>query len=75
MYLFTFQSYYSHLIAYSKMNFTKNELIDLSHALLCYRTDSTIIDPKGNGLTDEQKAKYIRLSDLMEKVSQVRASI
>ena len=57
------------------MNFTKNELIDLSHALLCYRTDSTIIDPKGNGLTDEQKAKYVRLSDLMEKVSQVRASI
>ena len=33
---------------------THEELIDISHALLCYRTDSTIIDPKGNGLTDEQ---------------------
>ena len=57
------------------MNFTSNELLDIAHALVCYRTDSTIIDPKGNGLTDEQKAKYIRLSDLMSKVSQVRASI
>ena len=57
------------------MNFTSNELLDIAHSLVCYRTDSTIIDPKGNGLTDEQKAKYVRLSDLMEKVSQVRASI
>ena len=57
------------------IDFDKKELTDIAHALLCYRTDSTIIDPKGNGLTDEQKAKYIRLSDLMEKVSQVRASI
>ena len=54
------------------MTFTSNELLDISHALLCYRTDSTIIDPKGNGLTDKQKALYIRLSDLMEKVSEVR---
>ena len=54
------------------MTFTSNELLDISHALLCYRTDSTIIDPKGNGLTDKQKEMYIRLSDLMEKVSEVR---
>ena len=54
------------------IDFDKKELLDISHALLCYRTDSTIIDPKGNGLTDKQKAMYIRLSDLMEKVSEVR---
>ena len=54
------------------MTFTSNELLDISHALLCYRTDSTIIDPKGNGLTDKQKALYVRLSDLMQKVSEVR---
>ena len=54
------------------MTFTKNELLDIAHALICYRTDMTIIDPKGNGLTDKQKAMYVRLSDLMEKVSEVR---
>ena len=54
------------------MNFTQEELIDIAHALVCYRTDMTIIDPKGNGLTDEQKAFYVRISDLMEKVSEVR---
>ena len=54
------------------MTFTENELLDISHALLCYRTDSTIIDPKGDGLTDKQKAMYVRLSNLMEKVSEVR---
>ena len=54
------------------MTFTSNELLDIAHALVCYRTDMTIIDPKGNGLTDEQKALYHRLSDLMEKVSQLR---
>ena len=54
------------------MTFTSNEILDISHALLCYRTDSTIIDPKGNGLTDKQKEMYVRLSDLMEKVSEVR---
>mgnify|MGYP001472908781 FL=1 len=54
------------------IDFDKKELLDISHALLCYRTDSTIIDPKGNGLTDKQKAMYMRLSDLMEKVSEVR---
>ena len=54
------------------IDFDKKELLDISHALLCYRTDSTIIDPKGNGLTDEQKAMYVRLSDLMQKVSEVR---
>ena len=54
------------------IDFDKKELLDISHALLCYRTDSTIIDPKGDGLTDEQKAIYVRLSDLMEKVSEVR---
>ena len=30
------------------------ELTDIAHALLCYRTDSTIIDPQGS-LSDEQK--------------------
>ena len=54
------------------IDFDKKELLDISHALLCYRTDSTIIDPKGDGLTDKQKAMYVRLSDLMEKVSEVR---
>ena len=54
------------------IDFDKKELTDIAHALLCYRTDSTIIDPKGDGLTDEQKAMYTRLSDLMEKVSEVR---
>ena len=54
------------------IDFDKKELLDIAHALVCYRTDSTIIDPKGNGLTDEQKAMYTRLSDLMEKVSEVR---
>ena len=53
------------------IDFNKKELLDISHALLCYRTDSTIIDPKGNGLTDKQKAMYTRLSDLMEKVSEL----
>ena len=54
------------------IDFDKKELLDIQHALLCYRTDMTIIDPKGNGLPDEQKALYHRLSDLMEKVSQLR---
>ena len=54
------------------IDFDKKELLDIAHALVCYRTDSTIIDPKGNGLTDKQKAMYTRLSDLMEKVSEVR---
>ena len=54
------------------IDFDKKELLDISHALLCYRTDSTIIDPKGDGLTDKQKAMYVRLSNLMEKGSEVR---
>ena len=54
------------------MTFTSNELLDIAHALVCYRTDMTIIDPKGNGLTDEQKALYTRLSKLMDKVSQLK---
>ena len=54
------------------MTFTSNELLDIAHALVCYRTDMTIIDPKGNGLTAEQKALYLRLSTLMEKVSHIR---
>ena len=54
------------------MTFTQDELLDIAHALVCYRTDMTIIDPKGNGLTDKQKEMYVRLSDLMEKVSEVR---
>ena len=57
------------------MTFTSNELLDIAHALVCYRTDKTIIDPKGNGLTAEQKALYLRLSTLMEKVSHIRESI
>ena len=55
------------------IDFDKKELTDIAHALLCYRTDSTVIDPKGNGLTDEQKAMYIRLSKLMDKVSQLKS--
>jgi hypothetical protein len=54
------------------MTFTSNELLDIAHALVCYRTDMTIIDPKGNGLTAEQKALYLRLSTLMDKVSHIR---
>ena len=57
------------------MTFTSNELLDIAHALVCYRTDMTIIDPKGNGLTAEQKSLYLRLSKLMDKVSHIRASI
>ena len=57
------------------MTFTQEELIDIAHALVCYRTDMTIIDPKGNGLTAEQKSLYLRLSTLMDKVSHIRASI
>ena len=53
------------------IDFNKKELTDIAHALLCYRTDSTIIDPQGS-LSDEQKAKYKRLTSLMEKVSEVR---
>ena len=53
------------------MTFTSNELLDIAHALVCYRTDSTIIDPQGS-LSDEQKAKYKRLTSLMEKVSQLK---
>ena len=51
------------------IDFDKKELLDIYQALLCYGTDMTIIDPKGNGLTDEQKAFYHRLSDLMEKIT------
>ena len=54
------------------IDFDKKEILDISHALLCYRTDSTIIDPKGDGLTDEQKERYKRLTTLIEKVSQLR---
>ena len=54
------------------IDFDKKELLDIHHALLCYRTDMTIIDPKGNGLTDEQKANYIAISNVMDKVSQIR---
>ena len=57
------------------MTFTSNELLDIAHALVCYRTDMTIIDPKGNGLTAEQKSLYLRLSTLMDKVSHIRESI
>ena len=57
------------------MTFTSNALLDIAHALVCYRTDMTIIDPKGNGLTAEQKSLYLRLSTLMDKVSHIRASI
>ena len=53
------------------IDFDKKELTDIAHALLCYRTDSTVIDPQGS-LSDEQKAKYKRLTSLMEKVSQLK---
>ena len=57
------------------MTFTSNELLDIAHALVCYRTDMTIIDPKGNGLTAEQKSLYLRLSTLMDKVSHIRECV
>ena len=52
------------------IDFDKKELLDISHALLSYRTDSTVI--RGGGLTDEQKERYKRLASLIEKVSQLR---
>ena len=52
------------------IDFDKKELLDISHALLSYRTDSTVI--RKGGLTDEQKERYKRLTSLIEKVSQVR---
>ena len=38
------------------IDFDKKELLDISHALLSYRTDSTVI--REGGLTDEQKERY-----------------
>ena len=52
------------------IDFDKKELLDISHALLSYRTDSTVI--REGGLTDEQKERYKRLTSLIEKVSQLR---
>ena len=52
------------------IDFDKKELLDISHALLSYRTDSTVI--RKGGLTDEQKERYKRLTSLIEKVSQLR---
>jgi len=52
------------------IDFSKKELLDIQHALLSYRTDSTVI--RQGGLTDEQKQRYKRLTSLMEKVSQLR---
>ena len=52
------------------IDFDKKELLDISHALLSYRTDSTVI--REGGLTDEQKERYKRLPSLIEKVSQLR---
>ena len=54
------------------IDMNKDELLIVYRALQFYRTDMTIIDPKGKGLTDKQKEMYVRLSDLMEKVSEVR---
>ena len=48
------------------INLSKEELKKIEFYLL------KETDPKGNGLTDKQKAMYMRLSDLMEKVSEVR---
>jgi len=42
------------------IDFDKKELLDISHALLSYRTDSTVI--REGGLTDEQKERYKRLT-------------
>ena len=52
------------------IDFDKKELLDISHALLSYRTDSTVI--REGGLTDEQKERYKRLTSLIEKVSQLK---
>ena len=46
------------------IDFDKKELLDISHALLSYRTDSTVI--RKGGLTDEQKERYKRLTSLIE---------
>ena len=52
------------------IDFDKKELTDIAHALLCYRTDSTVI--RKGGLTDEQKERYKRLTSLIENVSQLK---
>ena len=55
------------------IDMNKDELLIVYRALQFYRTDQTEIDPcYSDGLTDEQKAFYYRISDLMEKVSEVR---
>ena len=45
------------------IDFDKKELLDISHALLSYRTDSTVI--REGGLTYEQKERYKRLTSLI----------
>ena len=52
------------------IDFDKKELLDISHALLSNRTDSTVI--LEGGLTDDQKERYKRLTSLIEKVGQLK---
>ena len=55
------------------IDMNKDELLIVYRALQFYRTDQTEIDPcYSDGLTDEQKALYTRLSKLMDKVSQLK---
>ena len=55
------------------IDMNKDELLIVYRALQFYRTDQTEIDPcYSDGLTDEQKANYIAISNVMEKVSEIR---
>ena len=54
------------------IDFDKKELLDISHALLSYRTDSTVI--REGGLTDEQfETLFDFVNDKVESV--VNASV
>ena len=52
------------------IDFDKKELLDISHALLSYRTDSTVI--REGGLTDEQKERYKRLTSQLKRYHNLR---
>ena len=55
------------------IDMNKDELLIVYRALQFYRTDQTEIDPcYSDGLTEEQKANYIAISNVMDKVSQIR---
>ena len=54
------------------IDFDKKELLDISHALISYRTDSTVI--REGGLTDEQfETLFDFVNDKVESV--VNASV